>query len=91
MAKVHTEVVSVRMTPEMADILTAVAETHGLKTLDGSPNKGAAARMLIAAALDQGDHALIDTVVRENVRSEILQVVNAHSKLFIANLTKDLR
>ena len=91
MARTHTEVVSVRMTPAMASILTEVAQTHGLKTLAGSPNLGAAARMLIAAGLDLGNDILINEELKNNVRSEILQVVNNHTMLFIAALTKDLR
>ena len=91
MARTHTEVVSVRMTPAMLAILAEVAQTHGLKTLAGGPNLGAAARMLIAAGLNLDSAVLINEELKNNVRSEILQVVNAHTKMFAANLTKDLR
>lgn len=91
MAKTHTEVVSIRMTPAMLQVLSEVAQTHGLYTLDKKPNLGAAARMLIASGIDRGDGVLINAELRNNVRSEILQVVNNRTKLFIAALTDDLR
>jgi len=91
MAKTHTEVVSVRMTPSMLQIISEVAQAHNLRTLDGHPNLGAAARLLIAAGIDRGDSIMINEALKDNVRSEILQVVNAHTKMFVAALTKDLR
>ena len=90
MAKTHTEVVSIRMTPQMLDVLTGVANENNLTTLEGKPNLGAAARILIAAGLDRGDGVMINQNMRANVRSELLQIVNAHTKMFVAALTRDL-
>lgn len=91
MARTHTEVVSVRMTPAMASILEEVAVEHSLKTLNGSPNLGAAARLLIASGINRGGNVLINEELKNNVRSEILQIVNEHTKMFVAALTKNLR
>ena len=91
MVKVHVEVVSVRMTLAMYDALEQVAVAHGLTTIDNKPNLGAAARMLLATSLDAGGGALIDETLKNNIRNEMLQRVNAATKRFINDLSEVMK
>ena len=71
----------------MLEALEQVALFHNLLTIDNKPNLGAAARMLLATTLDGGTGILIDETLKNNIRNEMLQRVNAATKRFINDLS----
>lgn len=80
MAKTHTEVVTVRLSPQFVAAVTNYAMQFGHTNTDGSPNLSAASRTLMGIGLDRGDGQAIAQVATENARSELLQRVAAKMK-----------
>lgn len=75
MAKTHTEVISLRLSPQFVAAVTNYAMQYGHTNTDGSPNLSAASRTLMAIGLDRGDGHAIAQAATENARSELMQKV----------------
>jgi len=90
MSRIQTEVISVRLTPQLAQLISIYAKKNGMKNPDGSPNLSTAARTLLAVGLDRGDGAVISKAAYDSARSAILQSVQARLKGVMASLTKEI-
>lgn len=87
MAKVQTEVVGVRLTPEARKGLVDFARKHNMTNKAGDLNLSEAARTVIALALSQGVPDAIYEVAVQNARSEWLERVNGGWRAAMEALT----
>jgi hypothetical protein len=91
MARIQTEVISVRLTPKMMELVLSFARRNQMLNPDGSPNVGAAGRALLALGLDQGNAgAAVFMAAYDSARSKILQHVQGKLKAVMTALTREI-
>lgn len=91
MTKIQTEVITIKATPQLKEAVASFAIKASLLTENGLPNYSAAARQLIALALDQGDGAVVSKIAFENARAEILQSIGGKLDEVMIYLSNNIR
>lgn len=88
MSKVQTEMVGVRMTPQIREGLRLFAERHAMVNKAGEANISEAARTIIALALSNGVPENIYKTAFENARTEWMERVNGGWRAAMEALTQ---
>lgn len=88
MARVQSQSIRVRVTPQIREAILAYAERNGIENRRGTPNVSAALRTLLELMSSDGSQEAIYRIAYANARSDVIQSLTARFGRLVEELVK---
>lgn len=85
---IQSEIIRVRVTPRVREIVEEFAIRNTLGNKTGAPNLSAAVRTILELAAANGDQAEVYRIAYANARAEVIQRVSAKYGVLMDELSR---